>query len=129
MGSAWWVVGSAWRRAGVGIGEACGGNTRKACGGEAGKGVRGLAGYFMVYYTIWLAPVKSYFVPFWDWETRRGESRAESKQSSKPTAPKAEDCGTRPQHAASALDKSSGVSIILCYYLHTLNLGLTAYQF
>ena len=28
------------------------------------KGVRWLAGYFMGYYTIWLAPVKRYFVPF-----------------------------------------------------------------
>jgi hypothetical protein len=31
-----------------------------------GKGVRWLAGYFMGYYTIWLAPVKRYFVPFWE---------------------------------------------------------------
>jgi hypothetical protein len=27
------------------------------------KGVRWLPGYFMGYYTIWLAPVKNYFVP------------------------------------------------------------------
>src|SRR5712664_1027945 len=31
------------------------------------KGVRWLAGYFMGYYTIWLAPVKRNFVPFWEW--------------------------------------------------------------
>jgi hypothetical protein len=30
------------------------------------KGVRWLAGYFMGYYTIRLAPVKRYFVPFWE---------------------------------------------------------------
>ena len=32
-------------------------------GNVGGKGVRWLAGYFMGYYTIWLAPVKRYFVP------------------------------------------------------------------
>ena len=31
-----------------------------------GKGVRRLVGYFMGYYTIWLAPVKKFFVPFWE---------------------------------------------------------------
>jgi hypothetical protein len=31
----------------------------------AREGVRDLAGYFMGYYTIWLAPVKSFLVPFW----------------------------------------------------------------
>jgi hypothetical protein len=30
------------------------------------KGVRRLAGYFMGYYTIWLALVKRIFVPFWE---------------------------------------------------------------
>jgi hypothetical protein len=30
------------------------------------KGVRWLLGYFMGYYTIWLAPVKRIFVPFWE---------------------------------------------------------------
>ena len=30
------------------------------------KGVRRLSRYFMGYYTIWLAPVKEYFVPFWE---------------------------------------------------------------
>jgi hypothetical protein len=30
-------------------------------GNVGGKGVRWLAGYFMGYYTIWLAPVKRYF--------------------------------------------------------------------
>jgi len=32
-------------------------------GNVGGKGVRWLAGYFMGYYTIWLAPVKKYFAP------------------------------------------------------------------
>jgi len=31
-----------------------------------GKGVRWLAGYFMGYYTIWLALVKTIFVSFWE---------------------------------------------------------------
>jgi hypothetical protein len=30
------------------------------------KGVRWLVEYFMGYYTIWLAPVKRNFVPFWE---------------------------------------------------------------
>jgi hypothetical protein len=30
------------------------------------KGVRWLVGYFMGYYTIWLALVKRDFVPFWE---------------------------------------------------------------
>ena len=35
--------------------------------GDVGKkGVRWLAGYFMGYYTIWLAPVKGNLVPFWE---------------------------------------------------------------
>ena len=35
--------------------------------GNAGrKGVRWLRGYFMGYYTMWLAPVKRIFVPFWE---------------------------------------------------------------
>ena len=45
-------------------------------GSAARKGVRRLAGYFMRYYTIWLAVVKSYFVPFWELETGRGETYA-----------------------------------------------------
>ena len=32
-------------------------------GNVGGKGVKWLVGYFMGYYTIWLAPVKKYFVP------------------------------------------------------------------
>jgi hypothetical protein len=35
-------------------------------GNVGGKGVRWLAGYFMGYYTIWLAVVKRNFVPFWE---------------------------------------------------------------
>jgi hypothetical protein len=35
-------------------------------GNVGGKGVRWLVGYFMGYYTIWLAPVKRIFVPFWE---------------------------------------------------------------
>ena len=41
-------------------------------GNVGGKGVRWPAGYFMGYYTIWLAPVKRIFVPFWE---IRGEDR------------------------------------------------------
>jgi hypothetical protein len=41
--------------------------------GNAGrKGVKWLAGYFMGYYTIWLAPVKRNFVPFRELEKRLG---------------------------------------------------------
>jgi hypothetical protein len=36
-------------------------------GNAGGKGVRWLVGYFIGYYTIWLASVKKYFVPFWEW--------------------------------------------------------------
>src|SRR5713226_2602786 len=32
----------------------------------ARKGVSAAGGYFMGYYTIWLAAVKRYFVPFWE---------------------------------------------------------------
>jgi len=35
-------------------------------GNAGGKGLSGLARYFMGYYTIWLAPVKRFFVPFWE---------------------------------------------------------------
>ena len=35
-------------------------------GNVGGKGVRRLVEYFMGYYTIWLAPVKGIFVPFWE---------------------------------------------------------------
>jgi hypothetical protein len=35
-------------------------------GNVGGKGVRWLAGYFMRYYTTWLALVKRIFVPFWE---------------------------------------------------------------
>jgi hypothetical protein len=44
-------------------------------GNVGGKGVRWLAGYFIGYYTIWLAPVKSFLVPclvpFWEIRKRR----------------------------------------------------------
>jgi hypothetical protein len=39
-------------------------------GNVGGKGVRWLAGYFMGYYTIWLANVKRIFVPFWELTSR-----------------------------------------------------------
>src|SRR5882724_2197237 len=39
---------------------------RRMRGGEARKGVSGAGGYFMGYYTIWLAPVKHNLVPFWE---------------------------------------------------------------
>jgi len=44
-------------------------------GNVGGKGVRWLARYFMGYYTIWLAPVKEYFVPFWESAKRKAEVR------------------------------------------------------
>jgi hypothetical protein len=37
------------------------------------KGVSGAGGYFMGYYTIWLAPVKNYFVPFWEFGKQADE--------------------------------------------------------
>src|SRR5882762_2065182 len=53
---------------------------RRMRGGEARKGVSGAGGYFMGYYTIWLAPVKKYFVPFWE------ISRFSIQENSKPAA-------------------------------------------
>jgi hypothetical protein len=35
-------------------------------GNVGGKGVSGAGEYFMGYYTIWLAPVKDFLVPFWE---------------------------------------------------------------
>ena len=32
----------------------------------ARKEVSGAGGYFIAYYTIWLAPVKRFLVPFWE---------------------------------------------------------------
>ena len=40
-------------------------------GNAGGKGVRWLVGYFMGYYTIWLALVKRIFVPFWELQSFR----------------------------------------------------------
>jgi hypothetical protein len=39
--------------------------------GEARKGVSGAGGYFIGYYTIWLAPVKRIVVPFWEFEEKK----------------------------------------------------------
>jgi hypothetical protein len=39
-------------------------------GNVGGKGVRELAEYFMGYYTIWLALVKRFLVPFWELEEK-----------------------------------------------------------
>jgi hypothetical protein len=36
-----------------------------------GKGVRRLVEYFMGYYTMWLAPVMSFLVPFWELGRRK----------------------------------------------------------
>src|SRR5216684_6787649 len=58
-------------------------------GNVGGKGVRWLAGYFMGYYTIWLAPVKRIFVPFWEWRkwsTRPMRKAGLTKRSSTPSA-------------------------------------------
>ena len=41
-----------------------------------GKGVRWLVGYFMGYYTIWLAPVKRNLVPFWEFGSGWGCQRS-----------------------------------------------------
>jgi hypothetical protein len=46
------------------IGELSDKLRREFSGSDARKGVRWLVGYFMPYYTIWLAPVKRYFAPF-----------------------------------------------------------------
>jgi len=42
------------------------GITGEPWGNVGGKGVSWLVGYFMGYYTIWLAAVKRIFVPFWE---------------------------------------------------------------
>ena len=44
---------------------------RKGLGRTTGLKVKGLVGYFMGYYTMWLAPVKSFFVPFWELGKKR----------------------------------------------------------
>ena len=44
----------------------------KFAGGEARKGVSGADACFMGYYTIWLAPVKSFLVPFWEFGEGKG---------------------------------------------------------
>ena len=44
-------------------------------GNAGGKGVRQLVGYFMGYYTIWLAPVKRFVVPFWELRYAKNVSR------------------------------------------------------
>src|SRR6266404_4708440 len=50
-----------------------------------GKGVRWLAGYVMGYYTIWLAPVKRNFVPFWEfWEKHSGTGFRRSAEIQNP---------------------------------------------
>jgi hypothetical protein len=40
-------------------------------GNVGGKGVRWVLEYFMRYYTIWLAPVKKYFVPIWEFGKKK----------------------------------------------------------
>src|SRR5882762_2289928 len=44
--------------------------------GEASKGVSGAGGYFMGYYTIWLAPVKKYLLPFWEFGPEKSQPAA-----------------------------------------------------
>src|SRR5882724_3279759 len=44
-------------------------------GNAGGKGVRCLDGYFIGYYTIWLALVKKFLVPFWELE-RSGDAKS-----------------------------------------------------
>jgi hypothetical protein len=53
-------------RAAKAIGEGAIWSGCELSGGEARKGVSEAYGYFMGYYTIWLARVKKIFVPFWE---------------------------------------------------------------
>ena len=55
-------------------------------GNAGGKGVRWLAGYFMGYYTIWLAPVKSKIVPFWELGKRADASEQMKAAALEPKA-------------------------------------------
>ena len=59
-------------------------------GNVGGKGVRCLDGYFMGYYTIWLAFVKDKIVPFWE----LGSARTHQTQM-KSRSPGNEGCGSR----------------------------------
>jgi len=66
-----------------------------------GKGVRGLAGYFMGYYTMWLVFVKSFFVPFWELgKGKSGVAVPASRREIQNHSLKAEGCGTRLLGAA-----------------------------
>ena len=49
-------------------------------GSEARKGVRSLAGYFMGYYTIWLAVVKRFFCPVLGNSGRRSDPLFENRK-------------------------------------------------
>jgi hypothetical protein len=75
----------------VGIGERSIWRRCEFSGSGARKGVSGAGAYFMGYYTIWLAPVKKYFVLFWE------ISRFSTQENSKPAAlePKAAALGHR----------------------------------
>src|SRR5216684_4803886 len=46
---------------------------RKGLGIASDVKAEGLVGYFMGYYTIWLALVKSFFVPFWEFRRNDGD--------------------------------------------------------
>jgi len=59
---------------------------------EAKKGVSEACGYFMGYYTIWLALVKKYFVPFWE---LREETFGRPYRRFKTRSLKNQGCGTR----------------------------------
>jgi len=64
-------------------------------GSEARKGVRWLAGYFMGYYTIWLAPVKRFFVPFWEFGGENEVAFRPSHEQFKTRSLRTQGCGTR----------------------------------
>jgi hypothetical protein len=65
-------------------------------GNVGGKEVRWLAGYFMQYYTIWLAPVKGILRSVLGIRGRkkRGRVPAISTENSKPAALEPQGCGT-----------------------------------
>jgi hypothetical protein len=55
--------------------------------GEGRKGVSGAGGYFMGYYTIWLASVKRDFVPFWESQKMGGVAYGRREPGNVPSVP------------------------------------------
>jgi hypothetical protein len=54
------------------------------------KGLAWLATYFMGYYTIWLATVKKYLFPFWEFG-----KKTDSTEKFKTRSIKTQGCGTQ----------------------------------